>query len=322
MSKIGLVFPGQGSQFAGMGKELIAAFPEAREVYRQADETLGFPLTRLMLEGPEEELKATAVAQPAILTASVAAWAALNRLWHPEPDQCLAAGHSLGEYSALVAAGVMEFTAALRLVRRRGELMQTAAQTATGGMAAVIGLSEPEVTTLCLEADPNGQVQPANFNSPGQIVVSGSREALAKLEILAKARKVRVLPLAVSGPFHSRFMQPAADRLAPELDRAEFKPACFPVVANVSAEPLSQPDAIRAALLQQVTGSVRWEGSMRRMEAMGVTRLLEIGPGKVLKGLMKKINPAREVFSVFQPEEINQAAAEVSRVAAIEGGKE
>jgi [acyl-carrier-protein] S-malonyltransferase len=311
MPKIGLVFPGQGSQFAGMGKELIAAFPEAHAIYRQADEILGFPLTRLMLEGPEEELKQTSVAQPALLTASVAAWAALNRAWYAAPDQCLAAGHSLGEYSALVAAGVMDFPVALRLVRRRGELMQTAAQTVAGGMAAVIGLSEPEVTILCQEADANGQVQPANFNSPGQVVVSGSKEALARLETLAKARKVRVLPLAVSGPFHSRFMQPAADHLAPELARADLRPARFPVVANVSAEPLSQPDAIRTALLQQVTGSVRWEESVRRLAAMGVTRLLEIGPGKVLRGLIKKIDPALVVLGVFQPEEINQAAAEL-----------
>lgn len=314
MSKIGLVFPGQGSQFAGMGRELIAAFPEAQAIYRQADEILGMPLTRLILEGPEEELRQTSVAQPAILTASVAAWAALNRNWQAAPEQCLAAGHSLGEYSALVAAGVMDFPVALRLVRRRGELMQAASQTVSGGMAAVIGLTEPEVVTLCLEADAEGQVQPANFNSPGQVVVSGSSEALAKLEALAKARKVRVLPLAVSGPFHSRFMQLAADRLAPELDQADLRPARFPVVANVSAEPLSQPDAIRAALLQQVTGAVRWEASVRRLAAMGVTRLLEIGPGRVLKGLIKKIDPVLEVLGVFQPEEIHHAAGQLAGI--------
>ncbi|MEW6515723.1 MAG: ACP S-malonyltransferase [candidate division FCPU426 bacterium] len=316
MSKTGLVFPGQGSQFAGMGKELVAAFPEAQAIYRQADEILGFPLTRLMLEGPEEELKQTSVAQPAILTASMAAWAALGRVWKPDSSLCLAAGHSLGEYSALVAAGVMDFAVALKLVRRRGELMQEAAQAVEGGMAAVIGLTEPEVTSLCLEADANGQVQPANFNSPGQVVVSGSKAGLASLESLAKARKVRVLPLAVSGPFHSRFMQPAADRLAPELAKVELRPARFPVIANVSAAPVTQPDEIRAVLLEQVTGSVRWEESVRKLTSLGATRLLEIGPGKVLRGLVKKIDPSLAVFGAFALEEINQTALEVSRVGA------
>lgn len=312
MSKIGFLFPGQGSQFVGMGQELIAASPLARKIYDQANQILGFSLSRVILEGPEEELKKTDVAQPAILTATAAAWAVFQEKRQVDPADCVAAGHSLGEYGALLAAGVIDFEQGLKFVRRRGELMQAAALAAGGGMAAVLGLDEPEVLALCQEADTAGGVQVANLNSPGQIVVSGSQTGLNQFVTLAKDRKIRVIPLPVSGPFHSRFMQPAADQLAGDFAQTNFKPARFPVISNVSAEPQTDPDAIREALVKQVTGSVRWEASMRRMQALGATRLFEIGPGKVLKGLQKKIEPALKVISVFSPAEIETAAEELS----------
>jgi [acyl-carrier-protein] S-malonyltransferase len=312
MADIGFLFPGQGAQSVGMGRELTEAFPAAKAVYDEADRVLGFSLSRVILAGPEAELNQTDIAQPALLTSEIAAWAALTGRWPLQPGDCLAAGHSLGEYSALVAAGALTFADGVKLVRARGKLMQAAAAAANGGMAAVLGLEAAQVAELCQEADSQQGIQPANFNCPGQVVVSGSKEALERFTALASARGARVMPLKVSGPFHSRFMQPAAEGLAAELRQVVMQAPRFPVIANVSAEPQTTPGQIQQALIQQVSGSVRWEDSVRRMLAMGVKVFVEIGPGKVLRGLMKKIEPAAKVLNAFTPQEIEAAAVELS----------
>lgn len=314
MPKIIFAFPGQGSQCVGMGKDLIESSPAARAAYEQADRVLGFDLSRVMLEGPEEELNRTDIAQPALLTAEVAAWRALQDACQPPAELCLAAGHSLGEYSAWVAAGAVDFETALKLVRTRGRLMLEAARVSGGGMSAVMGLGADETEALCREADPDGDVQVANFNCPGQIVVSGSQAALERFAALASTKKVKTIPLKVSGPFHSRHMQPAADGLAGELQPAAFRPPVFPVIANVTADVISDPDQIRQALTDQVTGSVRWEASMRRALAMGADCLVEVGPGKVLRGLMRKIAPEIKTLGAFTPAEISVLGGEVKSV--------
>jgi len=314
MAKIGFLFPGQGSQFVGMGRELIESSPTAKAVYDKADEVLNFSLSRVMLEGPEEELKKTDIAQPAILTASAAAYAVLTEKWVPDSTQVICAGHSLGEYSALLAAGVLDFASCVHLVRKRGQLMQTAANEIAGSMAAVIGKNEEEVKALCQAVDPEGNVQVANLNSPGQVVISGTNQALDSFNVIAREKKIRVIPLSVSGPFHSRFMQSAADQLAAELDAVSWQNARFPVIANVSAEPLTKADAIRSSLLKQVTSSVRWEQSMQKMQSLGVTQMIEVGPGRVLRGLMKKINSQINVLNAFLPGEIDAVINDLAGV--------
>ncbi|MBN1596169.1 ACP S-malonyltransferase [candidate division FCPU426 bacterium] len=308
--KVGLVFPGQGSQFVGMGTGLAAASPIAREMLAQADQILDFPLTRFMQEGPEEELKKTENAQPAIVAASIAAYEAFGAEKRFAADILLCAGHSLGEYSALYAAGALAFADCLRLVRRRGQLMQQAAAAVSGGMAAVLGRTEEEVMGLCQAADAGGSVRVANINAPGQVVISGSQAGLEAFGLLAREQKVKMIPLAVSGPFHSSFMQQAAEAFAPELEATAFSDARFPVIANVTAEPVQAAAEIRRNLLMQITGSVRWQQSMQKMLALGAGRVFEIGPGKVLRGLMKKISPDIPVENVFTPEEINAVAGE------------
>jgi len=293
-----------------MGKELIEANPTARAIYAQADRILGMPLSRIMLEGPEEELNRTDVAQPALLTAEIAAWSAVKEKWSLPSERCLAAGHSLGEYSAWVAAGALEFEAALKLVQIRGRLMLEAARASGGGMSAVLGLGAEETEALCREADPNGGIQVANFNCPGQIVVSGSQAALDRFSALATEKKVKNIPLKVSGPFHSQHMQSAANGLAAELQRIEIKVPNFPVVTNVTAVAVLDPEQIRRGLIEQVVGSVRWEASIRTLVSLGAEYLVEIGPGKVLRGMMKKIVPGLKAVGAFAPDEIEALGAE------------
>ncbi|MDZ4806604.1 MAG: ACP S-malonyltransferase [Candidatus Eisenbacteria bacterium] len=294
------LFPGQGSQAVGMGAALAAAFPEARAVFEQADEVLGFGLSTLAFEGPDDELKLTRNTQPAILMHSMAVLTVLKaRGYSPSA----AAGHSLGEYSAYVAAGSLTFEDALRLVRRRGELMFEAGVARPGAMAAILGLEDPAVAEICRDAATVGIVVPANRNSPGQVVLSGEVAGVERAMELASARGARVtVRLPVSGAFHSPLMESAAEGLSEALRRVDIRDAVIPVVANQSSRPVTTSDEIRLSLERQLLGAVRWEESMRWLLANVGTRMVEVGPGRVLKGLMRSIDRTAVVASVEDPE--------------------
>jgi len=272
-----------------MGRDLLAASAAARSVFERADQALGEPLSKLILEGPEAELTITANAQPAILATSCAALAAIRERVPDLPLPAFAAGHSLGEYSALVAAGALAFEDAVRLVRARGRAMQQAVPQGTGAMSAVMGVARARLEELCAQAAHGEVVSPANFNAPGQIVVAGHAGAVARVGELAAADKGRVIPLNVSAPFHCALMAPAAVVVRDELARISVAPFRFPVVANFDARPNADPARVKDLLVGQVDGVVRWEESVRAMVAEGVTHALEIGPGKVLAGLVKRI---------------------------------
>jgi [acyl-carrier-protein] S-malonyltransferase len=271
-----------------MGKELAANFKQAADIFAEADDALGFHLSRLCFEGPEEDLKLTANTQPAILATSIAALRVLQHETGLLP--CCVAGHSLGEYSALVAAGALAFADAVRTVRSRGTFMQEAVPVGTGAMAAMLGIEAAELASICDEAAQGEVVSPANFNSPGQVVIAGNTGAVARAIEIAKGRGFRkAMLLPVSAPFHCSLMQPAADRLADVLARVPVSPIAIPVISNVEAVANSDADRVRDLLVTQVCSPVRWEQSMKAMVEMGVTRIVEVGPGKVLAGLMKRI---------------------------------
>ncbi|MBI5576655.1 MAG: ACP S-malonyltransferase [Deltaproteobacteria bacterium] len=285
---IGLLFPGQASQHAGMGKELFDAYPVARAVFEEASEAAGMDMAKLCFLGTEEELRLTENTQPAIFTVSVAAFRVLAEETGIQP--VCAAGHSLGEYSALVAAGALPLGGAARVLRARGKYMQEAVKVGEGAMAAVIGLSREAVEAACREGSAKGVVEPANFNGGGQIVISGRAEAVAAACDAAKAAGAkRALPLPVSAPFHCSLMRPAAERLSPELSAVPQGAFAFPVVANVTAEPYPPGGAVSGMLVRQIVSPVRWEECIRRMRGMGATAFLEVGPGKVLSGLVRRI---------------------------------
>ena len=305
---VAYIFPGQGSQRAGMGREVAERSPAAREVFERADAALGEPLSRLCFEGPEEALRLTANTQPAILTVSVAVWAAAREAGAPDPDY--AAGHSLGEYSALVAAGVLALEDAVRLVRARGTFMQEAVPVGEGAMAAVLGLDADAVLAACEEAAEGDVCAPANFNSPGQIVIAGGAAAVARAgEAARRAGAKRVIPLEVSAPFHTALMEPAAERLRPLLEATEFRDPRVPVMANATATLVETGEAARRALVAQVASPVLWEQSVAALAAAGVGRYVELGPGRVLAGLVRKIVRGAEVLSAETPEEIAAVAA-------------
>lgn len=300
MMMIAFVFPGQGSQQVGMGKALADAYPACREALEQADEALGEPLSRLCFEGPEDELTLTANTQPAVLAVSIAAFEVLKS---KGAVPSMVAGHSLGEYSAHVAAGTLSFADALRTVRRRGAYMQEAVPVGTGAMAAVLGLESERVVQACEEAADGEVVSAANLNAPGQVVIAGAREAVRRAGDRAKALGARrVLPLPVSAPFHCALMEPAQRRLEPELRALVLSDPTIPVVANVDAEPKTTASTSVDALVEQVSAPVRWEAVVRRLGLSGVDTYVEVGPGKVLAGLIKKIDRKATVISVSDPD--------------------
>lgn len=301
---VALLFPGQGSQFVGMGRDLVEASDAARRTFEEADEVLGFALSRLCWEGPEDELTATKNAQPAILVHSIAAYRAAGEQLG---DVALAAGHSLGEFSAYVAAGALTFADGVRTVRRRGELMFEGGTARPGTMAAVLGLEDADAERVCREAsDAAGVCVPANYNSPGQIVISGDVAAVERAMALAKeAGAKRALRLNVSGAFHSPLMQVAEDGLRAQLASVELGAPSFPVVSNVTAQPVSDPADARRLLVEQLTSPVRWTESVRTMAAQGVSAFVEVGPGAVLSGLVKRIEkgiPSRTVGTAAELE--------------------
>ncbi len=303
------LFPGQGSQVVGMAKDVLDASPAAREVFARADEALGEKLSRLVLEGPESDLTLTANAQPAIVATSCAILAAIHERVPTLGAPAVAAGHSLGEYSALVAAGALRFEDAVRLVRARGNAMQVAVPADVGAMAAVMGVEPGLLEAICKDAAQGEIVSAANFNAPGQIVIAGHAAAVTRAGNQAAAAKGRVIPLKVSAPFHCALMEPAARVVAAELEKIVVSPLAFPVVANFDATPNSEPARVKELLVRQVDGAVRWEASVVRMRELGVTRALEIGPGKVLAGLVKRIAKDLKVLSVSDVASLDQVAA-------------
>jgi len=291
------VFPGQGSQYAGMGKDVAAAFPAARRVFDDIDAALGISISQLCFEGPDDQLKLTENTQPAILAVSSAIHAVLEERGATRRD--VVAGHSLGEYSAIVSVGGLTPADAAQLVRMRGRFMQEATPVGSGGMAALIGPSVEEVTSICEEAAQGEVVSIANINAPGQIVIAGTKAGIDRAIAVAKARGVRrALPLPVSAPFHCALMKPAEERLKPLLDDAPFKDLWMSLVSNVDASPIGTSTAVRNALVRQVASPVRWVESVQKMVSMGVRRFVEIGPGAVLTGLIKRIDPSVELINV------------------------
>jgi [acyl-carrier-protein] S-malonyltransferase len=303
MSKIAFVFPGQGAQAVGMGKDVYEALPQSRAVFEKGDEVLGFPLSGLVFEGPDSELKQTVNTQPALVTASVAYLEALSGL-KVTPDYV--AGHSLGEYSALVAAGVLSYEDAVRLVRLRGQFMEEAVPGGQGAMAAVLGADREGLTELCRSITAAGTpVELANVNCPGQIVVSGSVAGVGEvIQRVKEAGGKRAIPLEVSGPFHSSLMKGAAERLAAELDKVTFNAPAMPVVVNVTAAPVTDPEEIRKLLVEQVYSPVLWQDSVEWLIGAGVDTFVEIGSGSVLAGLIRKIDRNVKVVNINSLESV------------------
>jgi [acyl-carrier-protein] S-malonyltransferase len=296
MGKLAFLFPGQASQYPGMGRELADNHAAARSVFDEADRALGFSVSDLCFNGSEEALKLTANTQPAILTVSVAAYRVLAE---NGVEPAFVAGHSLGEFSALVAAGGLEFADAVRLVRRRGEYMQSAVPEGVGAMAAILGLAPAQVAGICRQAADGQVVAPANLNSPEQTVISGHAEAVKRAVELASAGGAkRAVILPVSAPFHSSLMQPAALRLETDLRATTFRPLRVPLVNNADAELTTSGDEARESLIRQVTLPVRWEESVRELIDQGVNTFVEVGPGRVLTGLLRQIDRSIHVFNV------------------------
>jgi len=306
LSKVAYVFPGQGSQSTGMGLDLFNSYPSAKKVFDEADASLGFPLSRLCFEGPEEELTKTHNVQPAILVVSIACLKALQEGRQGDlPSPAFVAGHSLGEYSALVAAGALGLADAVLLVRERGRLMYEAGLKNPGSMLAVIGLDEETVKDVSVHSG----TEISNVNCPGQIVISGAAQALAEANKLAKTRGARALiPLKVSGAFHSALMEPVITEFSKIVSSFKFRPPVIPVISNVTTRPLTDIDSIKKELVKQLRNCIQWQGSVEYMMHSGVTTFYEIGPGRVLSGLIRRINSELQTFNISEIEDIAQLA--------------
>lgn len=297
--KVAYVFPGQGSQRVGMGRDLYEGFEQARVVFEQADAALGFPLSRLCFEGPDEELRKTVNVQPATVTTSLACLAVAR---DSLPTPAFVGGHSLGEYTALAASGALDFTTAIKLARERGRLMQEAAGKSPGAMVAVLGMDEARLAGVCAATG----TSVANINCPGQLVVSGHRHDVARAAALARdGGALRAVSLAVSGAFHSDLMRPAVIGLRKALSSVDFSPPEVPIVANTTAEPITDGGRIKTELLEQLCHCVQWQRSVEYMISRGVNKFIEIGPGKVLSGLIKRISPEVETLNIGDAAAIN-----------------
>ena len=306
MSKIAVLFPGQGSQTVGMGRDFYDTYPRARGVFEEVDRALNEPLSKLCFEGPQEELQLTANTQPGLLAVSIAIWSLLQEAITP----AFLAGHSLGEYTALAAAGAFRFTDAIRLVRKRGEFMQEAVPVGEGAMLAVLGAEPEKVFSLCEQAAEGMVLSPANFNSPGQIVIAGHAEAIRRAAELAPKLGIRrVIPLAVSAPFHCELMKPAQDKMIPLLKDQVFHPLRIPVITNVDASIIRSAEAARDALIRQIPNPVRWWQSIELLIQEGVDIFIEVGPGKVLTGLVRKISKEVQVYNVESVQDYEQLRA-------------
>ncbi len=305
--KVSYVFPGQGSQWVGMGCDLYDSFDSAKAVFDTADETLDFPLSKLCFNGPEDELRQTINAQPAIVTVSLACLSAIHNISsNGLPAPAFVAGHSLGEYTALAAAEVLDFATTIHLARQRGWLMHQAGLKEPGGMAAIIGLSQASLAEICAETD----TRIANINCPGQMVISGAKNSLSRAMALAEARGAyRTIPLPVSGAFHTPLMQPAADGMSEIIRDISFRKPLIPIIANTTAQPITTVESVKAELLRQLCHGVRWQRSIEHMINKGVTTFVEIGPGKILSGLIKRINKNVSTLNIGAAEAIKNIEA-------------
>lgn len=306
--KVAYIFPGQGAQWVGMGRDLYNSFDSARAVFKQADEALGFPLSQLCFEGPDDELRQTINVQPAIVTISLALLSAIHNMKGDNilPAPAFVAGHSLGEYTTLAAAGVLDFADTIYLTRERGRLMHQAGLKEPGGMVAIIGLDEPLLAEVCTQTG----TRIANINCPGQLVISGARDSLAKATEIAEARGAyRTIPLQVSGAFHTPLMQPAVEGLREIIATISFNDPLIPIIANTTAQPITNAELVKEELLRQLCHSVQWQGTIEYMIDNGVSTFIEIGPGRVLSGLVKRINKNVKAINIGDAESIKNIKA-------------